>query len=251
VEVNMTQQAFKTRGASEESGTAREVAGEATQAARTATQEVAGTAKEQARQVTGEVRAQASRVGADVRDMVSEQARTQNEKLAGGIRGLADELDNMAADREDSPARTVVTRIAEGGRQVADYLAERGPEGVLAEVQDFARRRPGAFLATALVTGFVVGRLGKGIMSGTSERPQASGAATSPLRGFSTMPTETAGMTQPSAGMTRPSVAPEPIITGEERISSTTAPMGSRMETGTGQADLTTPTLPPTEGGTR
>jgi hypothetical protein len=34
---------------------------------------------------------------------------------------------------------------------------------VLREVQDFARRRPGAFLATALAAGFVVGRLGKGV----------------------------------------------------------------------------------------
>jgi hypothetical protein len=30
-------------------------------------------------------------------------------------------------------------------------------------VQDVARRRPGAFLATALAAGFVVGRLGKGV----------------------------------------------------------------------------------------
>ena len=57
----------------------------------------------------------------------------------------------------------MVSRVADAGRQVADYLADRGPEGVLREVQDFARRRPGAFLATALAAGFVVGRLGKGI----------------------------------------------------------------------------------------
>jgi hypothetical protein len=46
---------------------------------------------------------------------------------------------------------------------MADYLDRHGPEGVLREVQDFARRRPGAFLATALAAGFVVGRLGKGV----------------------------------------------------------------------------------------
>jgi len=53
---------------------------------------------------------------------------------------------------------------------MADYLAERGPEGVLNEVQDFARRRPGAFLAAALATGFVVGRLGKGVVAAGSDR---------------------------------------------------------------------------------
>jgi hypothetical protein len=74
----------------------------------------------------------------------------------------------MAAERPGSPARAVVVRVAEGGHQVADYLAQHGPDGVLAEVQEFARRRPGAFLATALVSGFVVGRLGRGIISATS-----------------------------------------------------------------------------------
>jgi len=60
--------------------------------------------------------------------------------------------------------------VAEGGHQVADYLTQHGPEGVLTEVQEFARRRPGAFLATAIVSGFVVGRLGRGVISaaGTS-----------------------------------------------------------------------------------
>jgi hypothetical protein len=78
---------------------------------------------------------------------------------------MADDLDRMSAERGDSPASSVVSRIASGGRQAADYLSDRGPEGVLDEVQDFARRRPGAFLLTALATGFVVGRLGKGVLN--------------------------------------------------------------------------------------
>jgi hypothetical protein len=61
-----------------------------------------------------------------------------------------------------------VSRIADSGRQFADYLDRHGPEGVLREVQDFARRRPGAFLATALAAGFVVGRLGKGVAKADS-----------------------------------------------------------------------------------
>jgi len=152
----------------DEPGAARQVAGQATDAAGQAAGDVAATAKEQARQVTGEVRAQARSVAADVRDRVSDQAHAQNDRLADGMRRLADELDDMAADRKDSPARTVVSRVAQSSRQIADHLAERGPEGVLAEVQDFARRRPGAFLATALVSGFVVGRLGKSVFSASS-----------------------------------------------------------------------------------
>jgi hypothetical protein len=120
--------------------------------------DVTGTAAQQARQVGDEVKVQARNVAADVRDKVTQQAHTQNDRLVDSIRRMADE-------RGDSPAATVVSRIASSGRQVADHLSDRGPDGVLNDVQDFARRRPGAFLAAALATGFVVGRLGKGILN--------------------------------------------------------------------------------------
>jgi hypothetical protein len=138
--------------------------------------EVAGTAKDQAGTVAHEVKSQAKSVASDVRDRVGEQARTQNDKLAGTMRRLADELDEMAGSRSDSPAGTVVSRIASGSRQAADYLAERGPDGLLSEVQEFARRRPAAFLATAAVAGFVVGRLGKAVWSGDSNGAQGTSA---------------------------------------------------------------------------
>jgi hypothetical protein len=68
-----------------------------------------------------------------------------------------------------------VSRVADGGRQLADYLDRNGPEGVLQEVQDFARRRPGAFLATALAAGFVVGRLGKSVAKADPNAGTAAG----------------------------------------------------------------------------
>jgi hypothetical protein len=142
----------------------RQAAGQSAQAAGQAAGDVKDTALEQAQRVGSEARAQARTVAADVRDRVSGQARAQNDKLVGGIRELADNLDEMRGDRSESPAAMVVSRVADGGRQLADYLDRNGPEGVLREVQDFARRRPGAFLATALAAGFVVGRLGKGVL---------------------------------------------------------------------------------------
>jgi hypothetical protein len=128
----------------------------------------AQTVKEQATQVVDEVRTQTKSVAHQVRDRVADEARTQNDRLASGLRVMASELQQMAAERSDSPARSVVERIAHAGEQAADYLSKHGPEGVLDEVQEFARRRPGAFLATALVSGFVVGRLGKAVISQTS-----------------------------------------------------------------------------------
>ena len=142
---------------------AKQVAGQTKEAAGQAASEVKDTAKEQAQRVGAEAKTQVRNVASDVRGKVSDQAKTQNDKLVGTIRQTADQLDEMRGDRGDSPAAAVVSRVADGGRQIADYLDRNGPEGVLREVQDFARRRPGAFLATALAAGFVVGRLGKGV----------------------------------------------------------------------------------------
>ncbi len=50
----------------------------------------------------------------------------------------------------------------------ASEIEERGLEGLAAYVVDFARRRPGVFLAGAAVLGFGVGRL---IRSGAVSSP--------------------------------------------------------------------------------
>lgn len=147
----------------EDSSRAEQVAGQAGEVAGQAVTEVKDTATAQAQRVGAEAKTQVRNVTADVRDKLGEQARTQNDRLVGSIRDTADQLDVMRGDRGDSPATVVVSRVADGGRQLADYLDRNGPEGVLQEVQDFARRRPGAFLATALAAGFVVGRLGKSV----------------------------------------------------------------------------------------
>ncbi|MET0425145.1 MAG: hypothetical protein ABW046_14765 [Actinoplanes sp.] len=156
-----------------ESSTAKQVANEGAQAAGQAASEIKDTAKEQAQRVGAEAKSQARNVAADLKDQVSGQAKTQNDKLVGTIRQTADQLDEMRGERDDSPAAAVVSRVADGGRQLADYLDRNGPEGVLREVQDFARRRPGAFLATALTAGFVVGRLGKSVAKADPDAGQA------------------------------------------------------------------------------
>ncbi|WIM93529.1 hypothetical protein ACTOB_005509 [Actinoplanes oblitus] len=163
----------------DKSAQAKHVAVEGKQAAGQAVSEVKDTAAEQVRRVGHEAGAQARNVAGELRDKLSEQARAQNDRLVGTIRETADHLDEMRGDRSGSPAATVVSRVADGGRQLADYLDHHGPEGVLAEVQDFARRRPGAFLATALAAGFVVGRLGKSVAKADSG--PASGIDRKPL----------------------------------------------------------------------
>lgn len=169
--------------------TAGQVAQQGGQAAQQAASDVKDTAAEQAQRVAGEAKAQVRGLASDVRDRVGQQARTQNDQLVSTIRQTADQLDEMRGDRADSPAATVVSRVADGGRQFADYLDRNGPEGVLREVQDFARRRPGAFLATALAAGFVVGRLGKSVAKAdgdAGEKPQSDSFVSHTPRDYTT-----------------------------------------------------------------
>jgi hypothetical protein len=169
-----------------EQSAVKQAAGQSAQAAGQAAGEVKDTAKQQAQRVGSEAKTQVRNVASEVRGKVSDQARTQNDKLVGGIREMADHLDEMRGDRQDSPATQIVSRVADSGRQLAGYLETNGPEGVLREVQDFARRRPGAFLATALAAGFVVARLGKGVAkadeasSTTSAKPASDSFVSAP-----------------------------------------------------------------------
>jgi hypothetical protein len=195
-------------GRTDDSSTAKQVASQGKEAAGQAASEIQDTAGEQVRRVRAEATTQARNVASDVRDRVSDQARNQNDKLVSGIRQTAEQLDEMRGDRADSPAATVVSRVADGGRQFADYLDRNGPEGVLREVQDFARRRPGAFLATALAAGFVVGRLGKGVAKADPDAGQGKPGNDSFVSGAG------AGYTEPVAYAPATSASTEYAATG-------------------------------------
>lgn len=159
------------------SGTASSATETAKQAGETAKQgakQVAGTAKEQGRQVVGEVGTQARSVVSDVRQSVAGQARTGHDKLTESLRRIADDLGNMGGDTS-SPAGQIVSRLADTGRRAADHLQDRGPEGLLDDVQEFARRKPGTFLIAAAAAGFVIGRLGRSTVSAARSDSDSSG----------------------------------------------------------------------------
>jgi hypothetical protein len=128
--------------------------------------EVAGTVKEQGREVAREARHQVRSVASDLRGSVTGQAHTQNRRLAGGLRQVSDQFGQMD---DGSPAGQVVRRLGEGGRRAADYLEDRGPEGLLEDVQEYARRKPGTFLLIAAVAGFAAGRLGRAAFAATKD----------------------------------------------------------------------------------
>ncbi|MGC5365491.1 hypothetical protein ACPXCE_28105 [Streptomyces sp. DT24] len=150
--------------------------------------EVVGTAREQAAQVTGEATAQAKNLANDVREQLQDQARTQTQRLAQNVRRLADELQDIRdKGGSDSTAAGVVGQIADSGHQVASHLERRGPDGLVSDLRDYARQRPGIFLAGAALAGFAAARAGKGFKAAggddDSGRPPARGRSVGEGRG--------------------------------------------------------------------
>jgi hypothetical protein len=143
-------------------GTAREEASATADQARQAAGQVAGTAADQAKAVAGEARQQAGVAVRDLRSRAMNEVEEQSRRAAGALRHWADDVAGLAENApSDSPARSLVGHAADGGHRAADYLEKQGVEGVLSDVQGFARRRPGAFLGGALLAGLAVGRLVK------------------------------------------------------------------------------------------
>ncbi|MFF8382519.1 hypothetical protein [Streptomyces kanasensis] len=184
--------------------------------------EVAGTAKEQAAGVAHEATTQARDVVGELRGQLQEQAHTQTRRLADNVRRLADELREMSDHgKPDSGVGGVVRQISDGGHQVASRLEDRGPDGLVDDLRDFARRRPGVFLAGAALAGFVVARAGKGVSAaGSSASDGPSGTAG---------PTGTTG----SSGALQETPAPYPP-----------PPSGLGTPTGSPPVTPTTPTAP-------
>ncbi|WP_219465813.1 hypothetical protein [Nonomuraea rhizosphaerae] len=146
------------------------------QQGKAAAREVAGTAKERTAQVAEEAKVQTRRTVDELRERVRAQSDQQSHRAAQSLRQWSEDLSAMHEHgKPDSPASDVVRQVADQGHKAANYLEQNGLSGVVNEVQDFARRRPAAFLIGALAAGFLVGRVIKasGESSGTTSRPDS------------------------------------------------------------------------------
>ncbi|MFE5488935.1 hypothetical protein ACFQ7Z_03035 [Streptomyces virginiae] len=160
--------------------------------------EVGGTAREQAAHVVGEATTQARDLVGELRTQLTGQAETQTQRLAQNVRRLSEELRELGENgKPESTMVGVARQIADGGREMADHVEKRGPEGLVTDLQNFARRRPGVFLAGAALAGFVVARAGKGV-SAAASAPSPDGSGTG--RGADTA----AMVTKPSTGQGEP-----------------------------------------------
>ncbi len=142
--------------------------------ARTASQDVkelATTLKEQAGQVSGEFRDQALGLVDEAKTLLQSRADTQTEKLAQGLRRLGNKAGGLAQGwpNEESSVRQYIWQLAEKLDVAADEIELRGVDGLVDEVQTFARRNPTAFMVGAAVVGFGVGRVIRASSSADAE----------------------------------------------------------------------------------
>lgn len=132
--------------------------------ARTATNEVqqlAGSVREQANQVTSELADQARGMATETRLKVQEQVDVEARRLAANLSQVGTQAVALASGRpeQSGPLADYLEQAATWLDTRASELEERGVEGMVADVADFAARRPGAFRLGAAALGFGVGRL--------------------------------------------------------------------------------------------
>jgi len=132
--------------------------------ARTANQDVrelAGTVRTQADQVKGELAGQAREMLDETRGQLQNQADMQATRMARAVFQVGSQAVALSEGRPEQagPLVDYAEQAATWLDNTASYIEERGVEGLAVDVVDFARRRPGVFLAGAAVLGFGVGRL--------------------------------------------------------------------------------------------
>jgi hypothetical protein len=148
--------------------------------------QVADAAKDQARQVKDEVATQARGLVDQAKNELRDQGRSQADHVANAVRRVGDQAEALVSGRVDEAGAVgdYVRQAGDRAHQVAQQIDERGVEGVLENVQNFARRQPGAFLFGCAAAGFVAGRLIRGGAASSDgsngDSAGASGRSTAP-----------------------------------------------------------------------
>ena len=162
---------------------AQEQAAAVGQSAAEAGSRVTQTATDQAREVVSETARQARDLLGEAGGQVRDQTSVQQQKAASQLRSVADELHEMVAKGGQSGVATeVAQQAAERLHGAASWLEQREPADVLQAVRDFARRRPGVFLAGAVAAGLAAGRLTRGMTDAARSGGQHQGSRRLPPR---------------------------------------------------------------------
>lgn len=196
-------------GPAEVADRATAAAGDVAATATSGARDVAGEAATQARVVAGEAKRQVGNVIDQTRVELSKQADERTRQAAGGLRTLSDQVSALAAGRPDEagPLAGYLEDAQSRVSTIADRLEQGGPQGLLDDVTDFARRRPIVFLAAAGAAGFVVGRLAR---AGRAVQQDAADPPTNPAL----MPAPAPAMSGTSVDESTELPPPTPAVDG-------------------------------------
>jgi hypothetical protein len=169
--------------------------------------DVASEVGTQAKAVASEAKQQLDRLVIQGRDEVRLQAEQRSSQAAGRLRTLSEHFSALVDGRpgDAGPLVGYVNDVQHQLRSVVTRLEQGGPQGILDDVTQFARRRPGLFLAGTAGVGFVVGRVVRaGAATGhdDGQRPADRGLTeTAPVQGSQPPP---ASPNRPGDAITTP-----------------------------------------------
>jgi len=157
---------------------------------------VASVAVDQAKEVVSQAGSQAQGLLAEAKSDLMDQAASQKNRVADQLHTLAQEFGSMASHSDqDGLASGLAQQASWQVGTIAHWVSEREPGALVSELKDFARAKPGMFLAVAAGLGLAAGRMTRGVKAGP---PEGGSASASPAQ--SGMPVVASPVGQSAAG---------------------------------------------------
>jgi len=132
--------------------------GSAADELRSTADEIVDAAKEKASELKQEVHAATEQAKEQVRSAATHQKDAAARQMDGFAHALMAASDDLRGRGQEFAAE-YVREAASGLERASDAVRERDLDEIIANVEDFARRQPVAFLGGAVVAGFGIARL--------------------------------------------------------------------------------------------
>jgi len=126
--------------------------------------EIRDQASEQIRSVAETAKEETKQTVAGFGEGLQREANEQSLKIAQVLDGLSGELDEMSQNGSGW-ASALVGDTADKTRDLARWMERTEPRDMLRGVEDFARRRPVAFVLGSALAGLIVGRLTRSMVA--------------------------------------------------------------------------------------
>ena len=135
--------------------------------------EIRDQASEQIRSVAETAKEETKQTVSGFGQGLEHEANEQSLRIAQVLDGLSGELDEMSQNGTGW-ASSLVSDTAGKTRDLARWMERTEPRDMLRGVEDFARRRPVAFVAGSALAGVIVGRLTRSMVASSdgSESPE-------------------------------------------------------------------------------